>query len=269
MAASSTFAASSAEGYDLVMGRWSKRLAVPFLDFAGTAAGERVLDVGCGTGSLTFLLAERAAADSICGIDLAPPYVEHATRINADPRISFRVADACAMPFPDGQFNRVLSLLMLHFVPEPDRAIAEMRRVAEPGATVAAAVWDVRGGFIANRLFFDTAAALDPAAAQRRAKNYTRPMTRPGELASAWREAGFAEIETAELAIRMEFASFADYWAPHAGKDGPAAEYVATLDDAAREKLREAVRAAYLDGEADGARSYVAIARAVKGIAPE
>ena len=157
---------------------------------------------------------------------------------------------------------------MLHFVPEPGRAVAEMRRVARPGATVAAAVWDVRGGFVANRLFFDTAAALDPAAALRRAKNYTRPMTRPGELASAWRDAGFAAIEAAELAIRMEFASFDDYWAPYAGKDGPAAEYVATLDAAAVARLRAALGSAYLDGEADGARSYVAVAWAVKEIVP-
>ena len=158
---------------------------------------------------------------------------------------------------------------MLHFVPEPGRAVAEMRRVARPGATVAAAVWDVRGGFVANRLFFDTAAALDPAAALRRAKNYTRPMTRPGELASAWRDAGFAAIEAAELAIRMEFASFDDYWAPYAGKDGPAAEYVATLDAAAVARLRAALGSAYLDGEADGARSYVAVAWAVREPSPE
>src|SRR4029453_5909775 len=175
------------------MGRWSRRLAIPFLAFAGVAPGERVLDVGCGTGSLTFLLAEHADLEAVCGVDYAPPYIEHAARNSSDPRISFRVADACALPLPDAAFDRVLSLLMLHFVVEPHRAVAEMRRVARPGATVAAAVWDARS-LVANRLFFDTAAALDPAASLRRARHFTRPMTRPGELASAWHQAGLAVI---------------------------------------------------------------------------
>jgi len=177
------------------------------------------------------------------------------------------VADACALPYPAQSFDRVLSLLVLHFVPEPGKAIAEMRRVARPGAVIGAAVWDARGGWIANRMFFDTAAVLDPEAGARRARNYTRPLTRPGELARAWRDAGFKGVEETTLAIRMEFASFADYWAPFEGKDGPGAEYVATLDAAARSRLRDAVEAAYLDGEADGPRSYAALAWAVKGTA--
>jgi hypothetical protein len=143
-----------------------------------------------------------------------------------------------------------------------------MRRVARPGGVVGAAVWDARGGFVANRIFFDTAAALDPAANERRARNYTRPLTRPGELAAAWRAAGFTDVEETVLAIRMEYASFADYWGPYSAKDGPQADYVATLDDARRERLHEALQRAYLDGEADGPRSYAALAWAVKGRAP-
>ena len=132
-----------------------------------------------------------------------------------------------------------------------------MRRVARPGATVAAAVWDARGGFVANRIFFDTAAALDPKASERRARNYTRPMTRPGELYAAWQAAGLADIRQKLLTIRMDFASFEDYWAPYVGNDGPGAEYVGTVEPALREQLREALRNAYVDGEPDGPRSYV------------
>jgi len=93
-------------------------------------------------------------------------------------------------------------------------------------------------------------------------------MTRPGELANAWRAAGFNDVVEVALGIRMEFASFDDYWAPYVGKDGPNAEYVATLGDIERARLRDAVRLAYVDGEADGPRSYAAIAWAVKGITP-
>lgn len=268
MTLSSTFIAADGDGYELLMGRWSRRLAAPFLDFVGTADGECVLDVGCGTGHLAFALTERCQVKQLRGIDFSQAYIEHATRHNRDPRIVFQVGDACALDFPDHTFDRVLSLLVLHFVPRADQAIAEMRRVARPGTVVGAAVWDIRGGFVANRMFFDTAAVLDAKANERRARNYTRPMTRPGELANAWLAAGFGDVVETTLSIRMEFASFDDYWAPYAGRDGPGAEYVATLTDAERARLRDAVRLAYVDGEPDGPRSYAALAWAVKGIVP-
>ena len=104
-------------------------------------------------------------------------------------------------------------------------------------------------------------------AGERRARNYTRPMTRPGELAAAWRAAGLRDVRETVLSIRMEFSSFADYWTPYVGRDGPGAEYVGSLGTAERERLEAAVRAAYLDGEPDGARSYAALAWAVKGTA--
>lgn len=268
MTTSSTYSASDGEGYERIMGRWSRRLVGPFLDFAGTADGEDVLDVGCGTGCLAFAVAERRDVRSVRGVDLAPGYVAHARQRNRDARVTFEVGNVHALELPDGAFDRVLALLVLHFVPRTEQAIAEMRRVARPGATVGAAVWDARGGFVANRIFFDTAAALDPAANERRARNYTRPLTRPGELAAAWRAAGFTDVVETTLAIRMEFDSFEDYWGPYSAQDGPQADYVATLSDDGRARLREALRLAYVDGEADGPRSYAALAWAVKGRAP-
>lgn len=269
MAISSTFSASDGDAYELQMGRWSRRLAELFLDFAGAADGERILDLGCGTGSLSFALARRADVRSVSGVDFSAAFIDFAKRRNSDPRIEFRVGDACALPFPDGRFDRVLSLLMLHFVPQAERAIAEMRRVARPGAVVAAAVWDARGGFVANRLFWDTASVLDPQADERRARNFTRPMCRPGELAAAWRAVGLDDVRETTLTIRMDFASFEDYWAPYLGKQGPAADYLAGLDADAVARLRDGIRRAYVDGESDGARSYAAIAWAVKGIVPD
>lgn len=269
MSASSTYVAADGDGYERLMGRWSRRLATPFIDFAGRAADDaRVLDVGCGTGHLAFAVAAGSGVREVVGIDLSAAYVQHAAQHNGDPRIGFQVGDACALPLPDGGFDQVLSLLVLHFVPNATQAIAEMRRVARPGAVVAAAVWDVRGGFVANRMFFDTAAALDPRAAERRARNLSRPMTRPGELGAAWLAAGFEDVHEAALGIRMEFDSFADYWAPYEGRDGPGAEYVATLRADELAALRDAVRAAYLGGDGDGPRSFAAIAWAVKGRVP-
>ncbi|HYZ65034.1 MAG TPA: methyltransferase domain-containing protein [Acetobacteraceae bacterium] len=251
------------------MGRWSRRLAPLFLDFADVDGGGRILDVGCGTGSLMRALTDRFAASRIVGLDFSEAYLAHARREISDPRIGFQVGDACAMPFPDDSFDGVLSMLVLPFVPDTASAVGEMRRTARPGAVVAAASWDARGGFVAQRIFLDTAAMLDPGADALRARNCTRPTMRPGELAAAWREAGFLDIRETALTIRMEYADFEDYWRPYLGGQGPAAEYVAGLDRSVVARLREHVRRAYLDGQSDGPRSYAATAWAVRGINPE
>lgn len=264
----STFSASDGDAYERTMGRWGSRLAESFLDFAGSGTGERVLDVGCGTGSLTFALVKRTNVREVVGLDFSVAYVDYARRRRRDERIAFHVGDACAMPFPDRSFDRVLSQLMLHFIPDAQRAVAEMRRVARPGAVVAAAVWDARGGFVANRMLWDTAAALDPRGNELRARNYTRPMTRPGELAQAWHDAGLTKVRDTMLLIRMDYTSFDDFWEPYLDRQGPIGNYVGNLSSTGQDRLRGAVQQAYLDGEADGARSYAAVAWAVRGTAP-
>ncbi|MFO1037732.1 MAG: class I SAM-dependent methyltransferase [Geminicoccaceae bacterium] len=267
MIPSSTFNASDGAAYEQMMGRWSQRLAEPFLDVAGPVADGHILDVGCGTGSLTLALARRSPNSRVQGLDYSPDYVAFARARTDDPRLAFQQGDACAMPFPDAAFDQVLSLLMLHFVPRAPDAIAEMRRVARPGATVAATVWDARS-MVAHRIMLDTAAVIDPEGDARRAQSLVRPMTRPGELAAAWQAAGFRDVRDTTLTIRMEFADFDDFWSPYLGGQGPGAGYVTALDGAARDRLRDHVRRAYLDGEADGPRSYTAAAWAVRGIAP-
>jgi SAM-dependent methyltransferase len=265
---SSTFLASDGDGYELNMGRWSRRLALPFVEFVGLHDAPRVIDVGCGTGHLGAALVRAGAARQVRGVDLSPHYIEHARNHHTDPRLSFEVGDACALDAPDASVDAALALLVLHFVPRADVAIAQMCRVTRPGGVVAAAVWDVRGGWVANRLFFDTAAVLDAKAGERRARNYTRALTRPGELGAAWRAAGLHEVVEATLNIRMDYSGFDDYWAPCIGSDGPLAEYTRTLAEPERARLRDAVRAAYLDGDEDGPRSYAALAWAVKGLTP-
>ena len=157
----------------------------------------------------------------------------------------------------NNSFDRTLSLLVLHFVPQPDRAVAEMQRVTRSGGVVAAVVWDAQGGYVANRIFFDTAAMLDPRANELRARNYTRPMTRPGELTAAWRKSDFDDVQAEMLTIRMEFSSFDNYWNPLV-KEGPAVEYVKSLSVDHQHRLRDAIQKAYLDVEPDGLRSYAA-----------
>lgn len=268
LAASSTFVSADGDGYELQMGRWSRRLAPLFVKFAAIAGAARVLDVGCGTGSLTFCLAQDSDILGVQGMDLSAAYIAHATRNNHDPRVIFQVGDACALPFPDASFDNALSMLVLQFVPRAELAVREMRRVTRPGGTIAAATWDSRGGLVAQRIIFDTAAVLDPEGNSHRGRAFTRPMSRPGDLAKAWRDAGLTDVVQDTLTIRMDFASFADFWAPAEGQDGPIADYVSTLCPEIRAKLCHLVQLAYLDGEVDGARSYAATAWAVKGKTP-
>jgi SAM-dependent methyltransferase len=268
MAVSSTFVSGDGDGYELQMGRWSRRLAPLFVDFTGIGGASRVLDVGCGTGSLSFCLAQHSEIGSVRGLDFSPVYIDYAKRKNRDDRVEFQVGDACALPFPDASFDHALSLLVLLFIPQADLAVREMRRVTRPGGTVAAAVWDTRGGLVYHRIIFDTAAMLDQGLRERRARVRTSPMARPGELARAWTEAGLQDVVQDMRTIRMDFQSFADFWAPCVGKDGPEAAYVGTLHGDDKSKLREAVKQAYLDGEPDGARSYAATAWVVKGTVP-
>jgi ubiquinone/menaquinone biosynthesis C-methylase UbiE len=265
---SSTFISKGADGYDQYMGRWSRRLAPLFLDFAGAADGERIIDVGCGTGSLTFLIPARANISAIEAIDYEEQFVEALKQRNTDPRITASQGDACALPFGENQFDRALSMLVLHFVSDPHQAAAEMLRVVRPGGIVAATVWDTFGGMPSQRIFWDTFAAIEPSAIGRRGPALVRPMTFPGEMTRAFIVAGLEQIAEATLTIRMEFASFDDYWLPLINGQGALAAFLSTLPEGVPERVQAGVRQAYLCDQPDGPRSFASVAWAVKGTVP-
>jgi ubiquinone/menaquinone biosynthesis C-methylase UbiE len=264
----SSFNVHEASGYEQLMGRWSQMLAPKLIEFAGLSSGEKVLDVGCGTGSLTFALAKSPDLTEIAAIDFSPIFVEAATRRNTDPRIKIGQADACALPFEDGAFNRALSLLVLHFVPEAGKAVAEMRRVVKSGGVVAAVVWDHLGGMPGMRMMVDTVAALSEGGRQLRSRYCFQPMMQPGEMKQTFVEQGLADVTEAELMIRMDYQNFDDYWAPIAAGEGPLGKFMVTLDATERMRTGAAVRDAYEAGRPDGPRSFGNIAWAVRGVVP-
>ena len=264
----SLFNANDATAYERLMGRWSRRLAARFIEAVGTAPGDRVLELGCGTGSLTFALAETAPFSELVAVDYADVYVQAARRLSRDPRITFEQGDATALRFADASFDRTFALLMLHLVSDPERAVGEMRRVTRPGGVVAAAVWDAEGGVVMQRIFWDTAAALDPAANALRARSMGNPVVAAGGLRRLFSAAGLENVEERPLGIRMEPTSFADYWDPYASGEGPIGAYLGSLEITARARLEEHLRAAYLAGRADGPRSFAAIAWFCRGVVP-
>ena len=263
----SIYTANDPAAYEQSMGQWSRRLAAPFIDFAALDGPRSIVDVGRGTGSLAFALADAVPGARIAGIDHSQVYVDFArSKAPDDGRLTFEQGDAAALPYEDEAFDAALSLLVLNFVPNAERAAREMVRVTKPGGVIAACVWDFRGGLTFLRVFADTAATLDPGGEAFRAKQFSAPFTGPGELGTTWTRLGLREVAQVALTIRMEFRSFADDWGRWLGGQGTVGAYVTSLSEEKRRLVEHHLRLAYLAGGEDGPRSFAATAWAVRGI---
>jgi SAM-dependent methyltransferase len=234
---------AAGEVYEPYVGRWSRTVAAEFLPWLGVAPGARWLDVGCGTGALTGAILDRCAPDAVLGIDPSPGFLAYARHHLADPRAAFRPGDAQALPVGDAAFDAVASALVLNFVPDAARAVAEMRRAARPGGRVAAYVWDYAKGMQMMRRFWDAAAALDPAGAGDRDEALRFPLCRPGPLQALFEAAGLREVEVTAIEVPTVFRDFDDYWTPFLGGQAPAPAYCMSLGEDRRAALRERLRA--------------------------
>jgi SAM-dependent methyltransferase len=244
------------------MGRWSRELAALLLRFAGVRDRDTVLDVGAGTGSIAAAVASTPAV-RVVGIDPAAAYVAFARARYGNEQTRFTVGDGQHLPFPDDAFDRTLSLLSINFVPDPQRAVAEMTRVTRPGGIVAAAVWDYGDGMEMLRLFWDTVVALRPTDAQKDERHMR--LCRHGELAALWRSHDLQDVTEDALTVTTAFASFDDYWTPFLEKQGPAGQYVAALPASDRDALRRTLRHRLIGDEPDHAFALTARAWAARG----
>lgn len=154
-------------------------------------------------------------------------------------RAEFRLGDAQALAAADASRDVVVSGLVLNFVPDKARALAEMKRVARPGARIGFYVWDYAGGGVEfMRAFWQAAISLNPQAVDL-AENRRFPFCTPEGLADLAGRAGLAPVDCAPIEVPTVFADFDDYWQPFTLGAGPAPGYCASLAPEARQQLKE------------------------------
>jgi ubiquinone/menaquinone biosynthesis C-methylase UbiE len=244
------------------MGRWSQLAGKLFLDWLALPKGLRWLDVGCGNGAFTEMLVERCAPSAVQGIDPSAEQIAFARARLPDGAARFDVGDAMALPYGDDAFDAAVMALVIFFVPDPARAVAEMARVVGRGGIVSAYAWDVVGGGLPAALI----------QAEMRAMGMTPPLppsfeaSRLQSLRSLWSEAGLEKIETREISVQRTFADFEEFWTINLL--GPSiGGVVASMPKGDAELLKKRV-SARLPADANGRITSAARANAVKGYMP-
>ena len=256
-----TFA--NGKAYEPYVGRWSRLVAAPFLDWLAAPADSHWLDVGCGTGALCQAILRQARPKTVTGLDRSPGFAAFASTHVMDARVAFGVADAMALPLPAGRQDAVVAGLMLNFVPRPAQALAEMARVTHPGGMIGLYVWDYAGRMEFMRYFWDAAVELDAAVAALD-EGQRFGICQPQALQSLFETTGLRAISVDGIEISTHFENFDDYWQPFLGGQGSAPSYLLQLDETQRSALREKIRAR-LPYAPDGSIPLVARAWAVRG----
>lgn len=247
--------------YDAFVGRWSRRVAPDFIAWLAMPNGLRWLDIGCGTGALSRAILDGAGPQTLVGLDPSAGFLAAAAH-HLPSEVMLCRAGAEALPLPDASVDVVVSGLVLNFLPDLPRALAEMQRVLVPRGRLAAYVWDYAQGMALLRHFWAAAATLDPRA-QALDEGVRFPLCRPPALIAALTAAGWRDVDVAPLDVATPFESFEACWAPFLGGQGPAPTYVASLAADARAALAAALRAR-LPIAADGSVPLSARAWAVR-----
>ncbi len=226
--------------YEQYVGRWSRRVAPLFLSWLGIPAGRRWLDVGCGTGALCAAIVDCCSPSSVVGVEPSEGFLKTA-KDNLAGRAALHQGSATAIPLGDASVDVVVSGLVLNFVPDQRAALLEMARVTDKGGTIAAYVWDYAGKMELMRFFWDAAVEFDPDAAKMD-EGIRFPLCRPDALEKLFAGSGLEGVEVKHIDIPTTFANFDDYWQPFLGGQGPAPTYAMSLDETARERLRDRIR---------------------------
>lgn len=249
-----------ATAYDRLVGRYLPTLAPAFADLAVVGEGQRVLDVGCGPGGLTSVLASRVGADAVTAIDPAPPFVAACRQRVPGATVVLGVAES--LPFDDDGYDVALASLVVGFMSDPVRGVSEMLRVTRPGGTVALCFWDL------DRMpsFGAYWEAVGQVAAEKRT-DAAMTGRAEGDLARVLTSAGADDVVSTELEASATYADADDFWSGFAEGIGPAGQHLLGLDL----EQQSAVRVAALDllGCPEGPFTLTAVAWAATGRVPE
>ncbi|MEI6829317.1 MAG: methyltransferase domain-containing protein [Synechococcaceae cyanobacterium ELA445] len=249
-------------GYDRFMGVWSRLAGQDFLDWMTPQPGLRWLDVGCGNGAFTELIAEQCEPLTLVGIDPSEAQLTFARQHPLLQNAEFVNADAMALPFADAAFDLAVMPLVIFFVPEPAQGVAEMARVVAPGGTVAGYAWDMEGGGFPYRIVNETLNAVG-----RSTPMAPRPeSSRLDVLRVLWASAGLGDIQTRVISVERTYTDFDDVWSTLLG--GPSAgQALAAMNEEERSGFRELLRVR-LQPAGSGSISLGARAHAIKGSVP-
>lgn len=248
--------------YERFMGPWSRAAGATFLDWLAPPANARWLDVGCGTGAFTQLVLERCFPKELFAVDPVPEQIDYASHRLAK-RITFQVADAQSLPFVDNSFDIIASALVLNFIPDRIRALAEMRRVARPAGIVAAYVWDFENELSPSGPFRSGIRRIGLELPDMPGANQSSL----DALGLIFKQTGLVEITTRAIDVTVSFADFDDFWGAQTSSYSPTTSMIAALFAADRERLAQTVRCDLPDC-GNGSIQYAARANAIKARVP-
>lgn len=246
--------------YERYMGVWSRKVGAEFLSWLSPKPSLRWLDVGCGNGAFTELLVESCRPAEVHGIDPSEAQLAHARTRPALKDARFLAGDAMALPYPYASLDAAVMPLVIFFVPEPLKGVAEMARVVAKGGSVSAYAWDMHGGGFPYQSLRDELEAMGHEAPRPPSDDASRLEA----LADLWKGAGLVSVETRQIKVRRTFADFEDYWTTVLGGPSVSGKLKAMTPEQ-REALKEKMRAR-LPTDAAGRIAYAATANAVKGI---
>jgi len=245
--------------YEQMMGQWSRLAGDVFLDWLAVESGLRWLDVGCGNGAFTEGVVRRCAPVAVEGVDPSQAQLEFAQTRHDASVARFQQGDAMNLPYEADAFDVAVMALVLFFVPEPAKGLAEMHRVVRSGGVVAAYAWDVLGGGNPTNALEEEMVKMGLTAL----RAPSAEASRLDAMEDLWTRDGLVEVETHEITVQRSFVDFEDVW--ETSKLIPsAAPIIASMGQKDVDTLKQRLKGR-LPAQSDGIVKCRARANAVKG----